>query len=240
MIVSIHQPSYFPWLGLLHKISNCDEYIVMDEVQLTDNAFQHRNLFLTADGKVKYLTIPFNKKNYLHRHFKELEITDQSWRINHLNFIMNGYRKHPYYDEIFPVLADFFSRDYPLLIDAVMASMQISLNLFAIKATVVFQSDMGYDRSLKRGDLVINLVQASGATCYLSGVGAQEYLDEEAFKDGLSLKYNYFEHPKYPQSNAANFVPGLSCLDVLFNLGVSGSQELLNGSRQPQKHLSEH
>lgn len=233
MIVSIHQPSYFPWLGLLHKIANSDQYIVMDEVQLTDSAFQHRNLFLSADGKVKYQTIPFNKKNYLHRPFKELEITDQSWRTNHLNFIKNGYRKHPYYDEIFPVLADFFASNYPLLIDAVMASMCISMILFDVKTELVFQSDMDYDKTLKRGDLVVSLVRASGANCYLSGVGAQEYLDEKAFSDGLSLKYNYFEHPRYHQANATNFVPGLSCLDVLFNLGTLGSRSLLNELRQP-------
>ncbi|HEY3277770.1 MAG TPA: WbqC family protein, partial [Syntrophorhabdaceae bacterium] len=61
MILSIHQPSYFPWLGLLDKIAKSDVYMVMDEVQLTDAAYQHRNIFLTADGKIKYLTIPFKK-----------------------------------------------------------------------------------------------------------------------------------------------------------------------------------
>ena len=67
MILSIHQPSYFPWLGLLDKIVKSDVYMIMDEIQLTDGAYQHRNVFLTADGKVKYLTIPFNKRDYLHR-----------------------------------------------------------------------------------------------------------------------------------------------------------------------------
>jgi hypothetical protein len=228
MILSIHQPGYFPWLGLLHKIANSDLYMLMDEVQLTDSAYQHRNLFLSADGKVKYLTIPFNKKNYLQRPFNELEIVDHSWRSNHLNFIKNGYQKHPYFDEIFPVLVDFYAHDYALLVDAVVASMRISLKFFNINTRIVCQSDVKYDRSLKRGDLVVNLVQASGADCYLSGVGAQEYLDEAAFKDGISLRYNYFTHPEYRQKNSASFVPGLSCLDTLFNLGVSASRGLLN------------
>ena len=227
MILSIHQPSYFPWLGLLHKIVNSDLYMVMDEVQLTDSAYQHRNLFLSSDGKTKYLTIPFHKKNYLQRQFKELEIIDNSWRSKHLNFIRNSYQKHQFFDEIFPLLEDFYANDYRLLIDAVMASVRISLNFFDIKTNIIFQSNIGYDKELKRGDLVVNLVRASGADCYLSGVGAQEYLDETAFKDGISLNYNYFKHPEYLQKNSAVFVSGLSCLDVLFNIGVSASRELL-------------
>ena len=228
MILSIHQPSYFPWLGLLHKIANSDLYMVMDEVQLTDKAYQHRNIFLSADGKTKFLTISFNKKGYFHRPFKELEIIDHSWRTNHLNFIKNGYHKHPFFDEVFPLLADFYTCDYHLLIDAVMASMRISLELFNIKTQLVFQSQMDYDKSLKRGDLVVDLVRASGADCYLSGLGAQEYLEESAFCDGISLKYNEFTHPVYNQKNSLSFVSGLSCLDVLFNLGIVSSQKLFS------------
>ena len=227
MILSIHQPSYFPWLGLLHKIANSDYYMVMDEVQFSDGAFQNRNLFLSADGKTKYLTIPINKKNYLQRPFKDIEISGDTWGLNHLNFIKNGYRKHSYFDEIFPILENFYLQNYYQLIDAVIASMSIVLKFFDIKTKIIFQSDMEYDRSLKRGDLVIALVQASGASCYLSGVGAQEYLDEAAFVDGISLKYKYFKHPIYPQKNATNFVSGLSCIDTLFNLGTLASRDLL-------------
>ncbi len=202
--------------------------MVMDQVQLTDSAYQHRNLFLSADGKIKYLTIPFNKNKYLQRPFNELEITDHSWRIKHLNFIKNGYQKHPYFDEIFPVLADFYAHEYPLLIDAVVASMRVSLSFFGIKTNVVCQSNFEYDKYLKRGDLVVSLVRASGADCYLSGVGAQEYLDEAAFKDGISLSYNDFNHPAYLQKNSVDFVSGLSCLDLLFNVGISESRSFIS------------
>lgn len=229
MIVSIHQPSYFPWLGLLHKIARSDKYIVMDEVQLNDAAYQHRNLFLSSDGKAKYLTIPFSKKGYLQRTFRELEIADASWRDRHLNFIGNSYRKHPYFKAIFPTVEQFFACEYERLIDAVVASMRISMELFGIQIETVFQSNVEYDRSLKKGDLVLGLLRGSGADVYLSGVGAQEYLDENAFTGGLSLRYDVFNHPAYLQKNALNFVSGLSCLDVLFNLGEDASRSLLNG-----------
>lgn len=226
MILSIHQPSYFPWLGLLHKIASSDVYMVMDEVQLTDSAYQHRNQFLTADGKVKFLTIPFYKKNYLQRPFNELEIANPGWRTDHHNFLTNSYRRHPYFREIMPAVEHFLSSDYELLGDAVLASMRISLNFFCIDTKLVFQSAMAYERSLKRGDLVLALIKAAGADCYLSGTGAKAYLDEGEFKDGLRLIYDRFLHPTYPQRNQALFVPGLSCLDFLFNVGPEGARDL--------------
>lgn len=231
MIISIHQPSYFPWLGLLHKIANSDIYMVMDEVQLSDSAYQHRNLFLTAEGGAKFLTIPFKKKHHFRRPFNTLEIVEQGWRLKHINFLRNSYQKHPYFDEIFPFVSEFYSTEFPLLIDAVMASMLISLKLLGIETKLVFQSQTIHDKTLTRGDLVVDLVRNSGVDCYLSGTGAQEYLNESAFNGELKLKYNNFTHPEYKQKNTKIFTPGLSCLDLLFNLGISDSRELFESTR---------
>jgi hypothetical protein len=226
MILSMHQPSYFPWLGLLDKICKSDVFILMDEVQLSDSAYQHRNLFSTVDGQVKFLTIPFSKKNYLRRPIGEIEIASPDWRQKHFNFLCNAYRKHPYATEMLPILERFYSVDYPLLADAVLASMSISFDLFGIEAQVVPQSAIVYDRTLRRADLVIALVKASGANCYLSGPGARSYLEETPFPDDVELRYNHFQHPVYPQRGAAEFHEGLACLDVLFNLGKEGARAL--------------
>lgn len=233
MIVSIHQPCYFPWLGLLDKIGRSDLLVVMDDVQLNDAAFQHRNLFLSADGKAKYLSIPFNRKHYLQRKYRELEITDQKWRRDHLNFVSNGYRKHPFFEEVFPVVEGFFLREHASLLDAVMASCCISMAFFGINTRIVMQSDLEYDRSLRRGDLVLDLIRATGADCYLSGTGSQSYLDESRFGEGVELRYNQFAHPEYLQKNSGpTFVAGLSCVDALFNLGIQGARRLLEESRK--------
>jgi hypothetical protein len=226
VIVSIHQPSYFPWLGLLDKIRKSDVHVVMDDVQLSDKAYQHRNIFLTADGKVKFLTIPFVKKDYLNRPLRQIGIASQDWREQHVNFIRNTYRKHPFAGEILPPLEEYYATEYDSLFSAVAASMRLALDYFGITTRIVLQSEMLYDRSLRRGDLVVALARASGADCYLSGTGAQAYLDESQFKDGLTLRYNRFTHPRYAQKGLAEFCSDLSCLDALFNLGADGARRL--------------
>ena len=107
MILSIHQPSYFPWLGLLDKVCKSDVFMVMDDVQLSDSLYQHRNLFVTADGVPKFLTIPLVKKGYRKKPFRDIEIASPDWRVQHLNFIWNTYRKHPFADEVMPRVESF-------------------------------------------------------------------------------------------------------------------------------------
>lgn len=228
MILSMHQPSYFPWLGLLDKVRQSDAFLVMDEVQLSDSGYQHRNLFMTADGKTKFLTIPFQKHDYLRKPFREIEIAAPDWGVRHRNFIENSYRRHPHADEILPVVTDFYAAKYRKLAEAVIASMRLSLALFGLGARVLLQSELDYDRSLRRGQLVVALARAAGADCYVSGTGARAYLDESAFDERLRLEYSEFRHPIYPQRGTNDFRPGLGCLDVLFNLGIAGARQLLH------------
>lgn len=227
-VFSIHQPGYFPWLGLLHKIDRSDILIVLDEVQLSDSAYQHRNSFLTNDGKVKFLTIPIEKKDYLLKPFKDLRIADARWGDAHRNFLKNNYRKHPCFEQIFPVADEVFSVSSSFLIDVVMASMRASMRLLGMKTEVRFQSEMDYDRSARKGDLVLQLLQASGAKSYLSGRGAMAYQDDKVFEEhGIRLAYADFVPTAYPQKGGAPFVPGLSCLDLLCNVGVEQARQYI-------------
>jgi hypothetical protein len=228
MIFTIHQPCYFPWLGLLHKIACSDVLIVLDDVQLSDSAFQHRNQFLTNDGKVKYLTIPFVKQNYLEIPFKDLQIADPTWGTKHNNFLVNNYKKHPFFDQIYPVIQPLFLKQTTSLFDVVMESMSISMVLFELETQVIMQSRTNYNREAKKGDLVLQLLKATNAKHYLSGRGAQAYQDDSVFaSEEIVLEYVNFSHPVYAQKNSQAFTLGLSCLDFLFNVGTKQAIQVL-------------
>jgi hypothetical protein len=227
MILSIHQPSYFPWFGLLHKIARSDTFVVMDEVQLSDSAYQHRNLFLSSSGEAKYLSIPFVRKGYLDRAFRDIAIAQPDWCKSHRDFIWSNYRKHAFAAEIMPRLELFFAASHAGLFEAVLASMRLCLELVGVQTRVILQSSLSYDRSLRKGELVLALARAAGADCYLSGTGAQAYLDPQQFGRDMTLRYDRFTHPVYPQKNARAFVAGLSSLDLLFNVGGEASRSYL-------------
>lgn len=232
MIYTIHQPCYFPWLGLMHKIRCSDVLILLDDVQLSDSAFQHRNQFLTNDGKVKYLTIPFVKQDYLRTPFKNLRISDVMWGVKHMNFLVNNYKKHPFFDQIYPAIKPLFENcTSTFLIDVVIESMIKSMTFFDIQTKIILQSQINYDREARRGDLVLNLLKATNAKHYLSGRGAKAYQDDSLFAyEGILLEYVNFLHPVYKQENSQEFVAGLSCLDLLFNQGVNQGIQLLKSA----------
>ena len=78
-------------------------------------------------------------------------------------------------------------------------------------------------------DLLIATTKAVGGTVYLSGDGADGYQDDARFaEEGLELQFQNFTPQAYPQIGSTEFVPGLSVLDALFNLGFEGTAALLD------------
>lgn len=233
MIVSIHQPSYFPWLGWLHKVMHSDLFILMDDVQLSDSAYQHRNLFLTIGGKEKYLSVGIRKKEYKKYSIKDLALRpDFDWQGEHLRFLEANYSKHPYYKEVMEAVSKVFEQKYETLGQVLDDVTYTTLSLFDIKTKVVKQSELEYDKDVRKGDLVIELVKVVDCDTYLSGKGAREYMDDSEYeKAGISLIYQEFKHPEYMQYNSGKdqFVPGISSLDILFNLGIEQARKVLHG-----------
>src|SRR4051812_47529501 len=57
MIFAAHQPGYLPWLGYFHKLACCDVFVLSDQLQFSNNFFQHRNRVKIDRGAV-WLTVP--------------------------------------------------------------------------------------------------------------------------------------------------------------------------------------
>lgn len=221
MIVSIHQPSYFPWLGLIDKISKSDIFIYLNSVQLSDNSYQNRNIFLDNKQKVHMLTIPIQRKDYLQKNISDIKIANLKWKKKHHDFIYFNYKKHPYFESINPYLEEFYKMDIERLDDILYESLNISLKLFGIKTKIIKSSELNIDRELKKEDLVLNILEEVGAKTYLSGVGATSYQNNQNFTNrNIKLTYQQFEHQIYTQYKNSNFISGLSCLDYLFNIGI--------------------
>ena len=225
-----HQPSYFPWLGLLDKINKSDIFILLDTVQFNDNSFQSRNLFLNHTGESQYLSIPISKKNYQNKTIKDMKIVDKRWQKKHRGYIIANYSKHPFYKEVYSVIDQIYTKKYEYLIDVLIDSMLISKKILGIDAEIVLASDLDYDRLLVKDELVLSLLEATNASKYISGEGAKDYQDDNKFIERkIDLEYQSFIHPVYSQKNSKEFIAGLSILDVLFNLGLDESKKLLKG-----------
>src|ERR1700760_3720783 len=78
------------------------------------------------------------------------------------------------------------------------------------------ERDMGGNRI----ELLINLCKHFGASRYISGNAARDYLDVTRFAAaGIEVVWHDYAHPTYAQQHG-EFVPYLSVLDLVLNAGA--------------------
>ena len=228
MKVAIHQPHYFPWMGYLDKMAKADKYIVLDEVQLEDRSPMVRNKFLQNNGEEHILGLSIRKKGYREKMTKEIELSDaKDVLAKHSRFIQMNYGKTKGYDEVWPEIEHIFSKDYKYLIELDMDTVYAMRKLFAINTEMILQSDLDYDRSMKKSNLMLALSEAVNADVYLSGRGAKEYMNDEDFiKKSIKVEYQVFSYPVYKQMHSEQFVGNLSALDILMQLGIEDARKV--------------
>lgn len=229
MIVAIHQPHYFPWVGYFDKMAKADTFVLLDQVQFEKGSQMIRNRVLDNNGAVKYITISAETKAFLDREYNCLEVKDvKSWTDRQLNALKNYYQKSPYVEEILQIMKEFLSNEYSTVCGWTCASIDLICKLMEIETPIILQSEINYDRSRRKSDLVLAICDSLKSDRYFSGRGGSvEYLDRDEFgKNGVDIVFQDFKHPEYTQCNTKEFVPGLSILDMLFNCGVNKTREL--------------
>lgn len=218
MRVAIHQPQYIPWLSYLRKIAASDLFIILDSVAFQKNGLQNRNRIKTAQGPL-WLTVPVKQK--LGSPLKDVEIDNTTdWRRKHWSTLRQSYGKAPCFQLYAPGFERVYSREWTRLADLNIELLELLLKCFGIATRLARSSAMKAEGAASR--IVLNLCLEAGATEYISGEGAKDYLDEKVFAEaGVALVYKPAVLPSpYPQLHAqAGFLGDLSCLDILFNCG---------------------
>lgn len=222
--VCIHQPDFLPYLGFFHRLLFTDIFIILDDVQFLRRGWHHRDKIKTSHGE-KWLTLSIKKGDYYQKINQVILSEDRDmWIANHLNLLKVNYKKATYFDDYFPQIRDIYLSDFNRLIDINMTFLYFFFKLFDLKGNIIFSSELNVEghNNLK----LINLVKAAGSRHYLSGIGAKYYMDEEMFaNEGITIEWQKFYHPVYPQLHG-EFIPNLSCIDLLFNCGPNSKDVL--------------
>lgn len=225
MILSIHQPSYFPWLGLLDKIAKTDSFVLLDDNQVVKGTYQYRNIFF-CNGKAKYLTLPINYT--LGIGFNKLEFKNDNWPDKHLETLRNYYLKAPHFNEVFDDLKSLFANfKHSSPIEVLKSSMQFCFEKLDIRVEFHLGSKIPYTG--KKADMVLEICKHLEADRYLAGSGSYDYMHSELNKfeaSGLEVIWHKFSHPVYPQHPKFEFVEGLSALDIFFFEGYKQASKI--------------
>jgi hypothetical protein len=231
----IHQPVYFPWLGFFHKLNLSDIYIVLDDCQAIKRSWMSRVPIKTnVDGA--WLTVPVHFKNRSHQLVKDMMIDNESdWVSKHIKTVQRFYTKAPFFNDIFEIFQKVVLKRYKYLIDLNMDCIRRLLDYLKINVKMVFSSQIKHEESFATLRL-INLVKAVNADIYVCGLGSKGYLESDLFqKHNLILYYQKYETFEYPQLRNGKFIPGLSIIDTLANIGPKGVAALLEKNNRLNK-----
>jgi hypothetical protein len=229
MLVAIHQPNFFPWLGYFNKIARADVFCLLDNVQMPKTGGSYINrVQLLLGNRPTWVTAPI-QRNYS----GFLPIADiifderQPWRQKFLKTLQTVFGQTPHFRAVYSFLEPLVL--YPEEKVARYNEHAIRELCAALKLThcrLVRGSDLPVQG--KATDLLIQIVQAVGGDAYLCGGGAAGYQEDEKFAHaGIRLIYQNFQHPVYQQGKRTDFTPGLSIIDCLMHCGFTETARLI-------------
>tara|TARA_B100000029_G_C17544596_1_gene947992 strand:+ start:1036 stop:1752 length:717 start_codon:yes stop_codon:yes gene_type:complete len=226
LILTAHQPVYFPWLGLFHKIALSDKFVFFDEVQYLPRDWMNRNKIKTPNGEM-WLTVPVFTKGHREKKTSEIEINNQSdWKNKHLKSIKNNYNKSQFFADYIPFFEELYSKNWSKLTELTEYMLKWFLQELNIKTEFVKASDFQFDGT--KSDLVLDMCKTLKAHTYIFGIRGKDYAKLNDFKnEKISVIFQNYNHPTYKQ-NFGTFIPNLSIIDLLFNCGPQSKKILMS------------
>lgn len=233
MIVSIHQPHFFPWAGYVNKALNSEAFVWLHSVQYRKNYYQNRTKIKNINGEPLWLTLP------VHAPFgvtiDQVTIAEPRWRERIQKTVEQCYRKAPHFAECWPPLVAALAATTDRLDEVNLSTFSVVMRMLGGDAVRIVPVG---ELPASSSDPTIRLVEvctALGATKYIAGKGGANYLRAEEFeKVGLQVVWQEFDPATvvYPQGGGA-FLPGLSILDCLFHAGPTRCRELVMKAWSP-------
>jgi hypothetical protein len=185
--------AYLPPIEYFSYIIKTDEVFIEREENYIKQSYRNRCYILSAGG-VQLLTVPVYKGSFHKTPVKEIRIDySKKWQKGHLRALNASYKSSPFFIYYYENIEKIILADYEFLLDLNMALQKAILNIMKINVRIAYTADF-MPVSNNQNDLryTINPKKESG---YIP----MEYLQ-------------VFNTDK-------GFIPGLSIIDLLFNMG---------------------
>jgi len=227
--VVISQPMLFPWVGMFEQIRLADTYVHYDDVQFSKGSFVNRVQIKTRGG-TKWLTVPLRNLR-LGQEIKDVALDDRyDWRRAHVDLLAQAYDTAPFKEEMLALARTVYAAPCATISGVAAASLAAVCNYFELTRpeSFLFSSQLGIGGQSSRR--VLDIVKHLGGDTYITGHGAQHYLDHELFaREGVHVEYMNYQKREYRQLHGA-FTPYVSILDLIANEGRDGLKVITSGT----------
>jgi hypothetical protein len=207
-----HQPTYLPYLGLLHKVSRADVFVVQDDLRYVKDEVSNRNRIASGDSW-KWLTIPVHQRDG--STYTTVMPANAGWDDQHRRILEAAYRHAPYVDrlqELYELNATFAGET---LATINLATIRWMITLFEIDVELVVQSELSTPGFDDPNDRLLWLSATHRCERYLSGAGGLAYIEPAQWSQaGIELSFSDFEPALYDRGSLP-WVPYLSAVDAI-------------------------
>jgi hypothetical protein len=227
--VAILQSNYIPWKGYFDLIRQADEFVLYDEVQYTRRDWRNRNRIKTPHG-TQWLTIPVQVKGKYTQAIKDTRISEADWARVHWKALSCCYGSAPLFRACRETFESFYlGTPSEFLSDINRDLIERVCGLLGIRTRITQSMDYRAEAE-ERSARLLEICLRAGATEYLSGPAARDYLDEQLFEQaGVGVRWmDYSGYPEYPQLHPP-FEHAVSVLDLLFMTGPDAGRYLERG-----------
>jgi hypothetical protein len=185
--------AYLPPIEYFARIIEADEVFIEREENYIKQSFRNRCYILSAGGP-QLLTVPVYLGSFHKTHIRDIRIDySKRWQQVHLGALTSSYNSSPYFLYYFEIIENIILARYNFLLDLNMDLLTSFLKMLKMKIQVSYTTDFMPVEG-KEGDFRYT-INPKKDTSY----NATEYFQV----------FNYVH----------GFVPGLSIVDLVFNLG---------------------
>ena len=232
--VAVLQSNYLPWKGYFDIIHDVDLFIFYDDVQYTKNDWRNRNK-IKVPGGTAWITVPVGQA--LDRRICDVELIDAHWQQKHWKTWRQYYGAAPCFDRCEDFLRQIYVERRWRSLSELNQHLIVSIARDFLGVTTQFADSRDFRLTGRRLDRLLELLRAAGATRYVSGPAAADYIDAERFAAaGIELTFKSYEgYPEYPQ-RFPPFDHFVSIVDLLCNVGPDAAASYVWGWRSPSAH----
>lgn len=219
--LAIMQPYFLPYVGYWQLLHAVDRFVVYDDVNYIKGGWVNRNRVL-INGAATYITVPLQRSSP-YRRICDISLDPSPvWRDRMLRTIATTYRKADFFEQVFPVIEGVICHEAGDLSAYLVYQLRELAAFMGIKTEFVATSRCYGNDSLAGQARVFDICGREGASNYVNAQGGMALYDADAFgRAGINLQFIVMRPLPYRQ-RSPGFMPGLSILDALMEVGVDG------------------
>ena len=228
MKLAIMQPYFFPYIGYWQLINAVDRFVIYDDVSFINRGWINRNRIL-INGAPHYITVPLVGASQ-NKRICDIAMQDTTrWRDKIERSIESAYGRSTCFTETFPEIRRQIRHESNNLAEFLAAHLVRMAAFLGIETEIVRSSRIYGNSELRGEERIVDICEREGASSYVNLPGGRALYNAESF--GIAdVKLLFLSSRISPyRQRTPNFVPNLSIVDTLVEVGKSGVATRLCG-----------